>query len=169
LRDDTAAQRFSVYRRKTYHDKNMIRDNSAKVLMCFADGDALAFPDAWMPEDHPQKGTNLDPEVNTELNVYEVCERLNKDHTLAARYVWGPGYKVGWFRFMRFVSYLVVYPGLLALAWWLVGFWHGAFTAEHPSQAIALIWFALFQVWGVLVFILVGVGAVVDAKRAKAA
>jgi hypothetical protein len=148
----------------------MIRDNSTKMLMCFADGDALAFPDAWVPDSCSWKGTNLDPEVNTELNVYEVCERLNKDYTLAARYVWGPGYKVGRFRFMRFVSYLIVYPGLLALAWWLASFWHGAgFVTEHPYATTGLIWFALLQVWGVLVSILIGVGAVIDAKQAKAA
>jgi hypothetical protein len=69
---------------------------------------------------------------------------------------------------MRFVFTLVVYPGFIALAWWLASFWHGAFTTEHPYAMTGLIWFALLQVWGVLVFILVGVGAVIDAKRAKA-
>jgi hypothetical protein len=50
LRNDTAAQRFSVYRIPTYHDKT-------RSAISFADGDALAVPDSWMPDDHPQKGT----------------------------------------------------------------------------------------------------------------
>jgi hypothetical protein len=163
--NDKIPLRFAVYRIPTYHDKNMIRDNSTGKLMCFADGGAISFPDAWMPEDHPQKHTNLDPEVNAELNVYAVCERLNDDHNLATHYVWGPGYKVGRFRLLKCFWWFVFYPLTLALAWWISSFYPWDFTREHPFIATGLTWIAISQVYGVAIMVVLGIAAVVETKQ----
>ena len=68
-RNNTAAQRFSVYHIPHYHDKNLVRDNATKQLMCFADGKAVLLPDAWVPNGCDWKGTDLDPEINLELDA----------------------------------------------------------------------------------------------------
>ena len=77
-------QRFSVYQIPTYYDRRLLRDNVAGKIMCFTrEDEPVIFPDIVDDKDY-----------GTDIDVDAVCARLNADHALAARFLWGPGYSV---------------------------------------------------------------------------
>ena len=52
--------------------------------MCFTrEDEPVIFPDIVDDKDY-----------GTDIDVDAVCARLNADHALAARFLWGPGYSV---------------------------------------------------------------------------
>jgi hypothetical protein len=147
LRTDCLPQRFSVYQIPTYWDRRLLRDNVAGKLMCFTTGqDAVFFPDI----------DNKD--IGTDIDVDAVCERLNGDHSLAARCVWGPGYNVAKDRWMGFLMKVLVYPVGIPLAWWLQSYIFGggrlqnlvgsqfAQSAAAPFILTAGTWFVLLNI-----------------------
>ena len=161
-------QRFSVYHRQTYHDKNLVRDNATKQVMCFPDGAQIVFPDAWMRDDHPSFGTDLDPQVNLGLNAYAICESLNKNPASAANHIWGRGYSLAGYWATKLAAYVVHWVVEPALAWWIATHWLTFdFAREHPIGTAGLIWMAMSLFWTVLWMVVVIVAGKRDADQSK--
>ncbi len=77
-----------------------------------ADGNAINFPDPEMVgEDDPRRGSDID--------VRAVCDRLNANHSLAERHLWGPNHGVPAIKRRGRILLKVISLLAVPVSWWL--------------------------------------------------